>query len=303
MAVAQQLRVEVVILNTNRREDSIACLRSLFRSTYPFLHVTELDNASTDGSSEAFNRDFPEASVVALSDNRGYAGNNNVGIQRALDHGADWVFVLNEDTIVDPDCVRELVAVGESDRRIGIVGPLVYHHQEPDVVQSAGGLLTRRWEAVHRGINERDIGQFCEPSDVTWVSGCAILVRRAVIEQVGMLDERFFYYWEETDWCLRAREHGWRVVHAPSAKLWHKGVQRDYAPSPGVSYYNARNRLLFLRAHHAPVRVWGATSLQMARTLSSMSLRPHWRAQRRHRNAMARGVFDFVRSRWGKGPY
>jgi GT2 family glycosyltransferase len=170
-------------------------------------------------------------------------------------------------------------------------------------VQSAGGQLNRRWDAVHRGHNQHDTGQFREPSDVAWISGCAILVRRAVIEQIGMLDERFFYYWEETDWCLRAREAGWRVVHVPSAKVWHKGVQRQYVPSPGVSYYNTRNRLLFMRAHHAPARVWGATSLQMARTLSSMSVRPRWRAQRRHRDAMAHGVLDFVRGRWGKGPY
>ena len=205
MVGGSQPRVDVVILNTNRREDSLECLKSLSRSTYPHVHVTVLDNASIDGSVDAIIRECPEVHVVPLTDNRGYAGNNNVGIRLALDCGAAWVLVLNEDTVVDPSCVSELVKVGESDERIGIVGPLVYHYQEPDIVQSAGGQLTGRWEAVHRGINERDTGQFAESADVAWISGCAILVRRAVIEQVGMLDERYFYYWEETDWCLRAR--------------------------------------------------------------------------------------------------
>ena len=295
--------VEVVILNTNRREDTLACLASLALSTYPRLTVTVLDNASSDGSVAAIEQQFPATRVVALHDNRGYAGNNNVGIERALEHAADWVFVLNEDTIVDAACLSELIAVGERDPRIGMLGPLVYHHNEPQVVQSAGGRLNRRWDAIHQGLNERDTGQYGQPQDVTWVSGCAILVRRALIEQVGMLDERFFYYWEETDWCLRAREHGWRVVNVPSAKIWHKGVQRHYEPSSNVSYYNARNRLLFMRAHRAPAVAWGATGIQMARTLASMSLRPRWRAQQRHRNAMARGVYDFMLGRFGKGPY
>src|SRR6476660_9812551 len=112
MATGVDSRVEVVILNTNRREDSLACLQSLSHSTYPHLHVTVLDNASTDGSVAAIERAYPAVQVAQLADNRGYAGNNNVGIRRAMEQGADWVFVLNEDTIVDPDCVRELITVG-----------------------------------------------------------------------------------------------------------------------------------------------------------------------------------------------
>ncbi len=247
--------VITVILNTNRKEDSLACLKSLAANGYPNHQIIVLDNASTDGSVEAISASYPTVEIVRLTANKGYAGNNNVGIQAACSREADWIFVLNEDTILAPECIETLVSVGENEPDCGIVGPMVYHFDEPDIIQSAGGSLGPLWRSEHEGQNERDDGQFPAPRQVEWISGCAILVRREVIEQVGMLDERFFYYWEETEWCLRSRRGGWKIFHVPAAKLWHKGVQRDYKPNPNVTYYNTRNRLLLLAKHHAPVRV------------------------------------------------
>jgi GT2 family glycosyltransferase len=172
--------VITVILNTNRREDTLACLASLERGTYANHRIIVLDNASTDGSVEAIRSAFPAVEIIALADNRGYAGNNNVGIAAALERGADWVFVLNEDTILAPACLEELIRVGESDPRIGIVGPMVYHHDEPTVIQSAGGRLGRNWESQHIAQNEPDTQQFVSPRAVDWISGCAILVPRRV---------------------------------------------------------------------------------------------------------------------------
>ncbi len=210
---------------------------------------------------------------------------------------------MNEDTILDPVCLEQLINIGESDAKTGIVGPMVYHHDEPTIIQSAGGVLSRYWESWHIAQNEPDQQQFLHPRAVDWVSGCAILVRRAVIEQVGMLDERFFYYWEETEWCIRATKAGWRILHAPQAKLWHKGVQRDYRPKPSVTYYNTRNRFLMLMKHHAPLSTWIVTWAQIARTLTSWTIKPKWRSAREHRNAMWRGTIDFLRHRWGPGPF
>lgn len=294
-----QPHVVTVILNTNRRADTLACLASLQQNTYPRHTVIVLDNASSDGSVDAIRASFPSVQIVSLTENRGYAGNNNVGLHAALEQRADWVFVLNEDTILDPDCLTHLVEAGENDARIGVVGPMVYHHDEPTVIQSAGGELSRWWEARHAGQNEEDRGQFARPREVDWVSGCAIMVRRAVVEQAGMLDERFFYYWEETEWCLRARKAGWRILHAPGARLWHKGVQRNYRPGPSVTYYNTRNRFLLLAKHRAPLFVWFYAWWQTARTLVSWTLRPVWRPMAKHRGAMWRGALDFLRQRWG----
>jgi GT2 family glycosyltransferase len=294
--------VVTVILNTNRREDTLACLASLERGTYNNHKVIVLDNNSSDGSVEAIRSSFPAAQIIKLQKNLGYAGNNNVGIAAALALGAEWVFVLNEDTMLAPDCLSQLVQVGNSDPHIGIVGPMVYHYNESTVIQSAGGKLGRDWQAWHLGQNEPDRGQFPLPHRVDWISGCAILVRRQAIEQIGMLDERFFYYWEETEWCLRARKFGWRILHVPQAKLWHKGVQRDYQPNPGVTYYATRNRFLMLAKHRAPLRAWLVSWGQTLRTLASWSIKPQWRSKRAHRDAMWQGTLDFLRRRWGVRP-
>lgn len=291
-----------VILNTNRRDDTLACLESLARSNYSNHQVVVLDNNSTDGSVEAVREAFPQARLVQLQENLGYAGNNNTGIKIALEMGADWVFVLNEDTVLDPDCLRLLAEAGESDPQIGIVGPMVYHYDEPEYIQSGGGMLGPYWQSIHLAKDERDRGQLKENHAVEWISGCAIMVRREVIEQVGMIDARFFYYWEETEWCLRAGKAGWRIVHVPAARLWHKGVQRNYEPKPSLFYYSTRNRLLMIAKHRAPLKVWFHALAEILRTLASWTLRPKWRGKRAYRDAMWRGLVDFLRGRWGKQP-
>jgi GT2 family glycosyltransferase len=294
-----QPQVFTIILNTNRRNDTLACLASLKESTFKNNTIIVLDNHSTDGSVEAIRSCFPAVQIIELKENLGYAGNNNVGIKAALEQHADWVLVLNEDTILAPDCLEKLVELGESDQRIGMVGPMVYHYDEPDVIQSAGGKISRFWEATHQGQNETDRGQFAESRPVDWLTGCSIMARRATIEQAGMFDERFFIYAEEEEWCLRARRAGWLLVHVPQAKLWHKGVKRDYCPKPSVLYYMTRNHFLILAKHHAPLSVWIIRWGQTVRTMTSWTVRPKWRHKRAYRDAMWRGMLDFTRGHWG----
>jgi hypothetical protein len=291
-----------IVLNYNRKDDTLACLASLAANTYQNQKTIVLDNGSTDGTVPAIRSAFPDVQVIDLTENRGYAGNNNVGIRAALDQGADWVFVLNEDTILDPECISNLVQIGESDSRIGIVGPMVYHFDTPDIIQSAGGLFDNNLRGYHIAQNAPDKGQFPQPHLVDWISGCAIMVRRAAIEEVGMIDERFFYYVEEAEWCLRTKEAGWKILHVPGAKLWHKGVQLDYKPKPSVTYYATRNRLLLLSKHHAPLKAWLVAWEFILRTLTSWTIRPKWRNMHEHRDAMWRGTMDFLRHRWGQMP-
>jgi GT2 family glycosyltransferase len=292
--------IVTVVLNTNRRDDTLECLASLHAQTIACRNqVLVLDNQSHDGSADAIRRRFPDARVIALQTNDGYAGNNNVGIREGLRTGADWLLILNEDTVLHPECLEQMIDAAAGDPRIGVVGPLVLHHDEPDVVQSAGGHLTRFWEARHHGANETDRGQYAGVRDVDWVSGCALLIKRDAVAQIGLLNERFYYYWEETEWCVRARRAGWRVVNVATARLWHKGVTRDYRPSTNVAYYNTRNRLLLLSIHRAPLRVWAIAGAQTLRTLISLTVRPKWRHAHAHRDAVWQGLRDFLSGRWG----
>jgi len=291
-----------VVLNFNRREDTLQCISSLAQNTYKNQKIILLDNSSTDGSVEAVETRFPGVQIIRLQQNLGYAGNNNVGIDEAMRQGAEWIFVLNEDTVLAPDCVAQLVSVGEGDPTIGIVGPMVYHHDEPEIIQSAGGKMDKYFRAEHLGQNQVDRGQYPQPHLVEWISGCGIMVRRAVIDQIGTIDARFFYYAEEFEWCIRASEVGWKIVHIPQAKLWHKGVQRNYHPKPSLMYYFTRNRLLLLSKHRAPLSAWVVNWAEILRPLTSWTIKPKWRGQREYRNAMWRGMLDFLRRRWGQMP-
>ena len=292
-------KITAVILNTNRKVDTLECLASLEANNYPDLRVIVLDNASTDSSIDAIKVSFPQVEIISILENRGYAGNNNVGIKAALDQEPDWIFVLNEDIIFSKDALIQLMNTAAELPEAGIIGPLVMHNSEPEVIQSAGGELNKSWDSIHRAQDEVDCGQFKRPEEVDWIHGCAIGVRREAILNAGLLDERFFYYWEETEWCLRIRSKGWKAYMIPQARIWHKGVQRNYQPSPNVTYYATRNRLLLLKLHRPPIRAWLLTGLFLLRTLISWSIKSKWRDKRANRDAMWRGIIDFFNQRWG----
>jgi GT2 family glycosyltransferase len=292
----------VIILNHHHYEDTLDCLASLYRNDYENIKTVLLDTVSARDMTEFIHRQYPQVQIIPLPDNLGYAGNNNIGIKLALAQGADWVLILNDDTELDAKCLSFLMETAALDPNIGIVGPMVYHFNEPDVIQSAGGILDKHWNGIHLGQNETDQGQFPSAHAVNWISGCAILVRRALIEQVGMLDPDYFLYWEEIDWCVRARRAGWKIIHVPQAKLWHKGVQRDYQPNPLVTYYSTRNHLFLLAKHKASLGGWIYTIFQISRSLISWTVKPQWRSKHEHRNAMWWGVVDFFRHRQGPMP-
>lgn len=295
-------QLTAVILNTNRKEDTLGCLESLSQQHRKVDHILVLDNHSTDGSAQAIADRYPRVEILPMAENRGYAGNNNVGIRAALDDGADWILILNEDVVLDSKATEELLAAAESSPEVGFVGPMVYHYDEPEVIQSAGGMMTRNWLATHRGQNQPDRGQYTLIESVAWVSGCGFLVRRELVDDIGAFDERFFYYWEETEWCLRARKHGWMVLFVPSAKMWHKGVQRDYKPAANTTYYWTRNWLLLLAKHRAPMRAWLFASGWIIRHLTVWTLKSTWQSRQGHRAALVSGVLDFLRRRWGMRP-
>jgi GT2 family glycosyltransferase len=292
-------RLFIIVLSHNHRDDTFSCLQSLLNSDYENFDIILLESSSTVNETEEYRRQFPQIQVITLKENLGYAGNNNIGIHAALEQGADWIMILNNDTVLDTACLSHLVAAGEGDPEIGIVGPMVYHFDEPNVIQSAGGVLGKYWQNFHLGTNEADRGQFNLTRPVAWISGCAMMIRPAVMRQIGLFDEEYFLYWEETEFCIRSSRAGWKIIHVPDAKLWHKGVQRNYQPKPYVTYYSTRNYLFTLSKHKAPWMVRVVAVTNVIRTLLSWSVRPRWRDKREHSGALWRGMRDFLLHRMG----
>lgn len=292
-------RVLIIILCYNGIADTLACLASLQQVDYPDYDILVLDNASRDGTPERVRAEFPNVTVLENGANLGFAAGNNVGLRYALEHKYAYALLLNNDTEVAPDFLTRLVEVAESDPSIGVVGPTITYYERPDLIWSAGGHVDwRRGLAVMR-TNEVDVGQYRNPSDVEFVTGCALLVRRDALQRAGLLDERFFMYFEETEWCVRIGRAGFRIVHVPQARVVHKIPLNARFDKEYLAYYMTRNRLLFLRATRAPLSAWlHALILQDLRTYASLVLRPKWRT-RAGRQGMRQGWIDFWTGRFG----
>jgi GT2 family glycosyltransferase len=217
--------VVLLILTWNRRDDVLRCVASLARLTYPKCIPVVIDNASADGTVAALRDGYPDLTIIQNPRNLGYAGGNNVGIRWALEHGADYVVIINNDTEVTPDMVTELVRVAEGDARIAVVGCRNLLMDDPTHLWGAYGELTFGPFVVRTAGEGLLAGPHWQVvKDVDWVIGNGYLWRRAALERVGLLDETFFAYHEDVDWCLRARGAGFRVVYAGTAAIVHKGA-------------------------------------------------------------------------------
>lgn len=293
-------RVLVVIVTYNQWALTRACLESLAQATSANFEVLVVDNASTDGTPERVREFAPNVKVIENGVNVGYAQGNNVGLEYALQQTFEYAMILNNDVTVAENCLDVLVQAADANPDAALLGPLVYHADEPTVIQSAGGVLPKDWHARHRGANQSDRNQFAEIAAVEWLTGCAVLARASALGKFGLLDENFFMYGEDVDWGVRARQAGYRVLVVPQAHVWHRGVRRDYAPAPYVTYYSARNELQLMQKHRAGVSPYLRAWARNARTVASWSVLPRWRGQRAHRDALARALRDAALRRMGR---
>jgi GT2 family glycosyltransferase len=215
--------VYIIVLTWNGKKDTLECLSSLKQLVYPNYRVLVVDNASVDGSTEQVKSQFPDVELIVNKDNFRFAGGNNVGIEYALSKNADYILLLNNDTIVDPNFITELVTTAESDSQIGIVGPKMYYYTDPKRIWYAGGKIEwwKGWIS-HIGIREIDNEQYCQTKETDFISGCCVLVKREVVETIGILDTAYYIYGEDVDWCIRAFRAGYRLIFEPRAKIWHK---------------------------------------------------------------------------------
>ena len=240
--------VFTVILNWNGLSDTRECIKSLAQADYPNNRIVVVDNGSEADEAAALRTELGDSIDLIESEvNLGFAGGANLGLRYGLDHGADYVLLLNNDTKVDAAFLSALVEAAEARSDIAAVCPKAYYYDEPEVIYSTGGSVNL-WTAKARqiGRGQRDVGQFASTVQRDYADGVCILIPRRALETVGLLDEEYFAYWEETDWCMRAREKGLRCYYVPNAKIWHKAV-RVQSPTSQYYFLFRRNALMFVR--------------------------------------------------------
>jgi len=240
--------VVALVLNWNNLSDTLECVDSVRGSDYPNLAVWVVDNGSREDPSAVLQERYPDLRVLRNPGNFGYGGGNNVGLRRAIDAGAVYVLLLNNDAVVAPDCVRGLVAAVEADCRIGMATPRVFSYDRPTEIHWDGGVVD--WESGDVPHDSRDLPVEAGIVRSEWLNGCSLLVRAATIRDIGLLDERYFLYFEDADWSVRAARRGWTNAVVLQARAWHK-VHRSTGgfANPAIRFYYFRNRYLFAAAH------------------------------------------------------
>jgi GT2 family glycosyltransferase len=257
-------RVYVIVLNWNGFSDTSACLSSLQQLRYSNYRVIVVDNGSTDDSASRIIEQFPGMEVIETGKNLGFAGGCNVGIRRALADAADSVWLLNSDTTVDRGALRALVdKIGEN-ARVGAVGSAIYFMDRPQRMQVWGGGYVNFW--LGRS------GHFLEPvpdRQIPFLTGASLLISRRAIEAVGMLDEDFFMYWEDADFCFRLRRAGWQLAVAGKSRVWHKGYTSIGKGSvSSYQYFNASAYRFFKKHAAVPLfSFWVGFGLRLAKRI------------------------------------
>lgn len=247
-------RIAIVILNWNGRDDTLACLDSVQMIKYPDFKVIVADNGSHDNSIDAIRHDYPAVHLIENRANLGFAEGNNSAIAHALESGAEFIFLLNNDTIVDPEILSAFVGAAERMPASGVFGGKIYYYSDRETLWYAGGFWDERTLTFGEyGVGERDRGQYDALTETEWVIGCAMFIRADVFRKVGLLEPAFFLNNEEIDFCSRAKRGGFACAYVPNARLWHKiSVSFGGENSPLKEYFSARNRLLWAQRNAAP---------------------------------------------------
>ncbi|MCR4340406.1 MAG: glycosyltransferase family 2 protein [Gemmatimonadaceae bacterium] len=300
-------RVGVVILNWNSARDTTTCVESLRKSTYANLHVIIIDNGSTDDSLIHVRPLAAQTDSVLIEagENLGFPGGCNLGARRVLADGADYVFLLNADTEIDASALSRLIDVAESDPNIGVVTPKIFYFDDASMVWYGGAEFDWRYLVGRQvGYGLRDDVRYDVEADVPWATGCAMLISRAAVDAVGLLNEDFFFGTEDLDYSLRITARGYRIRYVPSAKLWHKeAAAAGGRDNPQYVYYQVRNVLLLRRIWASGVagrlRAIAFSWVWIGRRSLTYAAGGNWRCL----VATAYGIADHLRRAYGRREY
>ena len=305
-----QKKVSIVVLNYKLPDDTLECIQSIYRNIYNRFQIIVVDNGSGDRSVEkflewakgsnkkcfCFDETVPAYSVthfeqelilVKVNDNRGFTGGNNIGLKHALNNGADYMWFLNNDTVIEKDALFELIRAAEQNDAIGIVCSKLYVYGQHGKVQYDGK------KAIYEGFP--DSREQEQPFFTSAPSGCSMLVRKEVIDTIGLWDEDYFLYFDDNDLAIRATKKGWKIYYTPYSKVYHKGGSSTggWLNTPLAIYYFVRNYLVF-SVKHREIAVSKALDYIKAQAGTPILKQPSMLA------VFVRAIEDFLCRRWGK---
>jgi GT2 family glycosyltransferase len=287
-------RVSIIVLNWNSYDVTAECLLSLRKLEYANTEVVLVDNGSRDSSAEQIQQNFPEVRLIRNAENLGFPGGNNVGIRDVLERGTDYLLLLNNDTVVAPDFLRELLRVAENDPRVGILNPKIYFVEPADRLWH-GGARYKPWWSFPKiaGLNKRDDGSYNRTEEVPFITGCAFLIKSEVVKKIGLLDEMFFLGFEDLDWSLRAIAAGYKAMFVPGAVIWHKSAHdtKKNLGKPVKDFYYVRNSVLVARKH-MPRRYWPLFLLSLGRYVGYRTVGYLLRMEPRRVSALYKGFWS-----------
>lgn len=270
--------LSIVIPNWNGKHFLKTCLDSLSAQTYPAVETILVDNASADGSVEFTRQHYPDVKIIALPENRGFTGACNAGMSAAR---GDMIALLNNDTEVDSQWAGAVIDAFNHYPDVGIVASKMLLFDQRDTFHTAGDFYTLDGRAGNRGVWQKDEGQYERDEFVFSACGGSAAYARAMLDEVGLLDDDFFFSMEDIDLAWRAQLAGWHVLYAPHAIVYH----HLSATGGGVtaSYYDGRNQLLVLVKNY-PAALWRKHAWAILRA----QMRLAWEALRAWRGKAAR---------------
>jgi GT2 family glycosyltransferase len=239
---AKQPLIVVIVLNWNGWQDSVACIKSLKRSTYQNFRILAVDNGSTNDSTSRLRQEFADIDIFETGENLGFAQGNNVGIRHALvTWFPEYLWLLNNDTLVEPETMTILERTAANNPRSGALGAVLVDMERPNIIQEWGGGRMGLWTGI--------AWKASPESPPNYISGASLFVRRACLEQCGLLDPAYFFFFEDTDLGYRIRNHGWDLSTAHNAIVRHKGSASVGAQSGAQFYWYRRGLIRFLRTY------------------------------------------------------
>jgi len=241
-------RVGVIVLHWNAVSETRQCVESLRNINYPNFMVFLIDNGSTLALEEFLDKEESGVQIIRSNENLGFSGGCNIGIRASIEAECDFVWLLNNDTTVHPDALMYLVKKAEVQPLAGIIGSTILEQEDKNVINHMGGRINPFVGRCFHLEQGKKYSEFRSAGIATpsYVTGCSLLARVAMAEEVGLLDEGYFLYWEDADWCVRARRHGWGIAIADDSLVYHAGSGSLGSMSILKGYFLARNSIRFI---------------------------------------------------------